>query len=165
MDRALADRYTEDYTKQVWWLVASFLFLVGITHYGSIVLIKVFPGKRIPADVEADGRVVRHASSFRRLPLATANAYRVVAFRTTFTVGPISLNLAEVALTIIYIIALFVWSFINSTHHDTPLIHGLTILGSHIPRWDKVRACILYKPCCEHCLQSAPTRCRPWNQK
>lgn len=132
-DRALANQYTEEYTKQVWWLVASFLFLVGTTHYGAIALTKLFPGKKGPADVEADGRVVRHASSFRRLPLAIANAYRVVAFRTTFTVGPINLNLAEVALTIAYIVALFVWSFIRSTHYGGPLIHELTILHSHVP--------------------------------
>ncbi|KAF9653624.1 hypothetical protein BDM02DRAFT_3086890 [Thelephora ganbajun] len=114
-DRALANRYTEEYAYQVWWLVAPFLFLVGVTHYGSVALRKLFPGRQERTDVEVDGRMIRDAGSFRRLPLAIANAYRVLAFRTTFTVGPFSLNLAEVALTIAYIVALFVWSFINTT--------------------------------------------------
>ena len=122
-DRAIANHYNEEYAKQVWWLVASFLFLVGITNYGSIALRKLFPGKREPADVEADGRVVRHAASIRRLPLTITNAYRILAFRTTLTVGPFSLNLAEVALTISYIVALFVWSFINSAYCSITLIH------------------------------------------
>jgi heme/copper-type cytochrome/quinol oxidase subunit 2 len=131
-DKALAHQYNEEYAHQVWWLVAPFLFLVGVTYYGSIVLRKLFPGKNKPADVEVDGRLVRRGFSFRRLPLAIANAYRVVAFRTTLTVGPFSLNLAEVAITITYIVALFVWSFINSTYHGIPLIHELTISHSHV---------------------------------
>lgn len=122
-DRALANHYNEEYAKQVWWLVASFLLLIGITNYGSIALRKLFPGKAQPADVEVDGRVVRHTASIRRLPLAVANAYRVLAFRTTLTAGPFSLNLAEVALTIAYIVALFVWSFINSAYCCIILIH------------------------------------------
>jgi len=116
-DKALASRYNGEYAYQVWWLVAPFLFLVGVTHYGSIALRKLFPGGKKHADAEAGGRVVRCAFSFRRLPSTIVNAYRVVAFRTTLTVGPFSLNLTEVAITIAYIVALFVWSFINSTHH------------------------------------------------
>jgi len=122
-DRTLANYYSEEYAKQVWWFVASFLLLVGITNYGSVALRKLFPGKREPADVEADGRVVRRVASIRRLPLAIANAYRVLAFRTTLTLGPFSLNLAEVDLTIAYIAVLFVYSFINSAYYSVTLIH------------------------------------------
>lgn len=113
-DKALARHYNDEYAKQVWWLVAPLLFLIGVTNYGSIALRKLFPRRKGPADVEADGRVVRHPASIRRLPLTIANIYRVLAFRTTLTIGPLSLNLAEVALTIVYIVALFVWTFINS---------------------------------------------------
>jgi len=126
-DKTLAKHYNQEYPKQVWWLVAAFLFLVGVTHYGSVARRKLFPGKE-PADVGADGRVVRHTASLRRLPLTIANAYRVAAFRTTLVLGPFNLNLAEVALTIAYIVALFVWSFINSTYRGVPPTHGLTIL-------------------------------------
>jgi len=128
-DKALASRYNGEYAYQVWWLVAPFLFLVGVTHYGSIGLRKLFLGGKTPADVEADGRIVRRAFSFRRLPFTIVNAYRVVAFRTTLTVGPFNLNLTEVALTIVYIVALFVWSFVNSTHHG---IHSRTNSRSRI---------------------------------
>lgn len=116
-DKALANRYNGEYAYQVWWLVASFLFLVGVTHYGSIALRKLFPSGKRSADIEADCRVVRRTFSFRRFPFTIVNAYRVVAFRTTLTIGPFSLNLTEVALTIAYIVALFVRSFTNSTHH------------------------------------------------
>ncbi|KAF9788128.1 ferric reductase NAD binding domain-containing protein [Thelephora terrestris] len=113
-DAVLAERYNQEYAYQVWWLIAPFLFLVGLVHYGSVVL-RVITSKKKSADVEVDGQVVRHRASVRRLPLAITNVYRVLAFRTTFTIGPFSLNLAEVALTIAYIVALFVWSFINTT--------------------------------------------------
>lgn len=113
-DAVLANNYNEEYPKQVWLLVAPFLFLVGAVRYGPVTLRKVFPGRGGHPDVEADGRIVRHAPSIRRLPLAIMNAYRILAFRTTLSIGPFSLNLAEVFLTIAYIVALFVWSFINS---------------------------------------------------
>ena len=112
-DGVIANRYNQEYAYQVWGLVAPFLFLVGVAHYGSVAL-RLFSGKKEPTDVEADGRVTQHRALVRRLPLVIVNAYRVLAFRTTFTIGPFSLNLAEVALTIVYIVALFVWSFINS---------------------------------------------------
>lgn len=121
-DTALANHYNEEYPKQVWLLVATFLFLLGVTRWGSVVLRRVFPSRGGHPDVEADGRVVRHSPSIRRLPLAIVNAYRVLAFRTTLTVGPFSLNLAEVALTIAYIVALFIWSFINGGCCNTLLM-------------------------------------------
>lgn len=114
-DGAIANRLNQEYAHQVWGLVAPFLFLVGVAHYGSVALGMLFPSKKKPTDVEADGRVARHRASTKRLPLAVVNAYRVLAFRTTFTIGPFSLNLTEVAITILYIVALFVWSFVNST--------------------------------------------------
>ena len=150
-DTALANHYNEKYPKQVWLLVATFLFLVGVTRCGSIVLRKVFPGREGHPDVEADGRVVRHPPSIRRFPLAIVNAYRVLAFRTTLTIGPFSLNFAEVVLTIAYIVALFIWSFINGESCNTVLMHQLTISYSHFPRWNKVDVCIHYEPRSECC--------------
>lgn len=130
-DKALANHYNEEYAKQVWWLVAPFLFLVGVAHYGSVVLRKLSPGKKKPADVEADGRVVRHAPSIKRFPLAIANVYKVLAFRTTLTIGPFSLNLTEAALTIVYIVALFVWTFINSAYCSVTLVYSYINSRSH----------------------------------
>ena len=77
-----------------------------------------------------DGCAVRHAASIRRLPLTIANTYRVLAFRTTITIGPFDLDLAEVSLTVAYIASLFVWSFINSSHHSVPL--------SHVNSWPRI---------------------------
>jgi ferric-chelate reductase len=126
-DKAIANQHNDEYAHQVWWLVAPFLFLIGVTHYGSIALRKFFPGEKKPVDAETDGRVVHHASSFRRLPLTIANAYRVVAFRTPLTIGPFSLNLAELALTITYIAGLYVWSFVNSMYPGVSLTRELMI--------------------------------------
>ena len=119
-DSIRANNYNQEYAYQVWGLVAPFLFLLGVIHYGSIALSALFPGKKEPVDVEADGRLVRHRASIRRLPLVIMNAYRILAFRTTFAIGPFSLNLTEVALTIAYIVALFVWTFINSMYRGLP---------------------------------------------
>lgn len=114
-DGVVANRYNQEYTYKVWGFVAPLLLLLGVIHHGSVALGMLFPGKKEPSDVETDVRIARHRASIRRLPLAIVNAYRVLAFRTTFIIGPFSLNLAEVALTIAYIVTLFVSSFINST--------------------------------------------------
>ncbi|KAH9944667.1 iron reductase [Amylocystis lapponica] len=73
---------------------------------------------RGPSTTEAQTNVMHTTRSFslRRLPLAIANAYRVFAFRWTLQVGEsYTLNMAEVFVTCAYIIALFVWAFINTT--------------------------------------------------
>ncbi|KAK1230613.1 ferric-chelate reductase [Marasmius sp. AFHP31] len=44
------------------------------------------------------------------------NLYRIATFRQIITIGSYSLNLAELALTCMYIIALFTWTFINTTN-------------------------------------------------
>jgi hypothetical protein len=164
-DSAIANHYNQEYTYQVWGLIAPFLFLVGVVHYGSVALGMLFPGKKKPSDVEADGRVAQHRALIKRLPLAIVNTYRVLAFRTTFAIGPFSLNLSEVALTIAYIVALFVWSFINSTWFCFHLIHQLMTSHSHVSQWNEVCTTILYEPRGIHCLRSTPTRCRPWYQE
>jgi hypothetical protein len=164
-DKALANQRNAEYAYQVWGLVAPVLFLVGVIHYGSFALGMLFPSKRKAADVEADGRVVRHGVSIRRLPLAIVNAYRVLAFRMTLTIGPFSLNLTEVALTIVYIAALFVWTFVNSTYCGIPFIRELKISDSHVSRRDEIRASILYESLGEHCMRPAPTRRRTWHQE
>lgn len=162
-DGHIANRYNQEYAHQVWGLVAPFLLLVGLTYHGSRALGRLFPRKQGPADVEADRRGVRHHASIRHIPLVITNAYRVLAFRTTFIVGPFSLNLAEVALTVAYIVSLFVWSFINSVYFCFPLIHELTILHSYLSQWNEVRAAILSEPRGKYRLRSAPARCRPWH--
>jgi hypothetical protein len=164
-DGVIANHYNQEYAYQVWGFVAPLLLLIGFVQYGSVALRMLFPCGGKIADAEADGRVVWRRASIRRLPLAIANAYRVLAFRTTFTIGPFSLNLAEVALTIAYIVVLFVWTFINSTHTGLPLPHKLTISGSHFSRRIEANAAILSGPCGEHRLWSTPARRRPRYQE
>ena len=151
-DGAIANRYNQKYPYQIWGLVAPFLFLLGVTYYGSVALRVLFPGKKEPTDIEADDRVTRRYASITRLPLVIVNAYRVLAFRTTLTIGPFNLNLAEVALTIAYIVALFVWSFINSTSFCSHLIHELTTSHSHISRWNEIFTAVLHEPRGKYCL-------------
>lgn len=130
-DKALANHYNEEYPKQLWWFVLSFLLLVGVTNHGTTALRKL-SRKKEPADVEAVGRATQHTVSIRRLLLTIANTYRVLAFRTTLTIGPFSLNFAEVALTVAYIITLFVCSFVNSGYRNIHLMHELTTPYSYI---------------------------------
>ena len=114
----------------------SFLLLVGVTNHGTTVLRKL-SRKKEPADVEAVGRASQRAVSIRRLLLTIANTYRVLAFRMTLTIGPFSLNLAEVALTVAYIITLFVCSFINSGYRSIHLTRELTTPYSYISCWEE----------------------------
>jgi len=111
------------YPKQIWWFLACLIFIVGACQlisriHGLWSLSRRRQArKKSPADVESyTGSANGPSSSLYRLLLALINAYRVIAFRTTLTVGPFSISLAEMFLTCAYIIAIFTWLFINTTN-------------------------------------------------
>jgi ferric-chelate reductase len=60
------------------------------------------------SDTEAAGPQRNNGWLWRRLPVAAMNAYRVVAFRSTITIGSYTLNIAEIVFTVLYIGALFI---------------------------------------------------------
>ncbi|EGN94560.1 hypothetical protein SERLA73DRAFT_62268 [Serpula lacrymans var. lacrymans S7.3] len=95
------ERYTL-YPEQVWYLFAVFIFVVGVFQTIN--------------DPELASTSASRGLSLRRIPLALTNAYRVVAFRWTLEIGSsYTLNMAEVFVTIAYIVMLFIWAFINTT--------------------------------------------------
>ncbi|KAI0644002.1 iron reductase [Trametes meyenii] len=119
-NRAIRAGHNKEYPREVWWLVASFIALVSLVQLASWVISKLSsgptPAPKEGKDAEAGVTVRPRRFSWRRLPLAILNAYRVVAFRWTLQVGQsYTLNFAEVFVTVVYIVALFVWEFVNTT--------------------------------------------------
>lgn len=121
-DKPFSKKRNEEYPWQLWWCLAVFFFLVSSLQLASYVCNKIAVGRpkmRGTDDGEASRQPGRPRSvwSLRRIPAAIVNGYRVIAFRWTVDFGcGYVLNVAEVVLTILYIVALFTWSFINSTH-------------------------------------------------
>ena len=120
-DKLLRVARNAAYPHQIWWFLASFIAFVAICQFLSWAVSKYSSGaatkEKKPADAEtgASPNPSTRRSSLRNIPTAFINAYRVVAFRWTLEIGQsYTLNLAEVLVTIVYIVALFTWEFINS---------------------------------------------------
>ncbi|KAJ7472575.1 iron reductase [Mycena latifolia] len=102
------------YPKQVWWFLATFIGLVTVCHFISVIHAYF---SRQHASPRADASL-RHGVSWRRLPLATLNLFRTVAFRWSITIaGAYTLNVADFMLAAMYLTVLFTWTFINSRNH------------------------------------------------
>ncbi|KAL1938751.1 hypothetical protein VTO73DRAFT_11354 [Trametes versicolor] len=119
-NRAIRGAHNKEYPREVWWFVASFIALVSVCQLVSWAISKLSSGCPVgkqAGDAETAGQSnPPHRFSWRRVPLAAVNLYRVVAFRWTLEIGQsYTLNLAEVFVTIAYIVALFVWEFVNTT--------------------------------------------------
>ncbi|KAI0746278.1 iron reductase [Daedaleopsis nitida] len=114
--------YNQIYPHHLWWLIATFIALIAISQLASWAIST--RSSRAPLRKEAtDAEIGRYPPasnrrfSWRHLPSALANAFRVVAFRWSLNIGTsYTLNFAEVAVTCAYIIALFTWTFINTTN-------------------------------------------------
>ncbi|KAH7890651.1 ferric reductase NAD binding domain-containing protein [Phlebopus sp. FC_14] len=105
------------YTKQAWYCIGLFIFIIGIFQWTLYLHAKLTP-RRPPSvqDKELASAPRTRAFSLRRLPAALTNAYRVIAFRWTLDIGKTyTLNMAEVFVTLAYIIFVYVWTFINTT--------------------------------------------------
>lgn len=116
-EKAYRSYQAHTYPKQLWYFLVSFIFFIGLCQFTSFILAKYSKRRRTrspPVDVENRQGATKHVVSLRRIPSALVNLFRIIAFRSTVHFGAgYSLNLAEVALTCIYIVALFVWTFIN----------------------------------------------------
>ena len=128
-DRAIYYARDEAYPEQLWWLVAAFIGLVAICQFAAWALAKCSRARRRSkksasqktttdtAEVETGGTrsAAGRGFAWRNIPTAVINAYRVVAFRWTLEIGQsYTLNLAEVFVTVAYIVALFSWEFLGS---------------------------------------------------
>ncbi|KAJ3014290.1 hypothetical protein NUW54_g1341 [Trametes sanguinea] len=119
-DAAIRASRIKVYPRQLWWFIASFIALVSLCHLVSWAIAKMSLGRQgvqtRDGDTESGKSPHVRPFSWRRIPLAIVNAYRVVAFRYTLQFGrSYTLNLAEVFVTCAYIIAIFTWEFVNTT--------------------------------------------------
>ncbi|KAG2346403.1 hypothetical protein BDR05DRAFT_988089 [Suillus weaverae] len=109
------------YPKQAWYCIGLFVFIIATFQRISFLHSK-FAGRRQTSnasDPEHASVHRRYAFSWRRIPLGLVNSYRVISFRWTLEFGKsYTLNMAEVFVTMVYIIFIFVWTFINTTDLD-----------------------------------------------
>lgn len=123
LDKIIRVYRNAEYPKELWYFLASLIFVISLLQHATLILPKLFVIRRrlrvsSPVDPESPRGPSESSSrrlSWRRAPLALVNTLRIIAFRWTIDLGSYSLNLTEVALTCVYIIALFTWTFINST--------------------------------------------------
>jgi len=113
-DGKLADYRADLYAKQAWYGIGLFLFIIGLFNWSSILYSK-FSVSRQGRDMESLATPRPSSVSFRRLPVALLNSYRVIVFRWTLHIGEtLCLSTAEITLTVAYIVYMYVWGFINS---------------------------------------------------
>ncbi|OSC98884.1 iron reductase [Trametes coccinea BRFM310] len=118
-DKPIRVGRNKEYPRQLWWLIASFIALVSLSHFLSVAVAKCSRRRTDGGTTSRPGNTRSssdHRLSWRRLPLALVNAFRVVAFRWTLPVGQWqSLTFAEVFIVCAYIVALFTWAFVDTT--------------------------------------------------
>ncbi|KAJ7168821.1 ferric reductase NAD binding domain-containing protein [Mycena filopes] len=105
------------YPKQVWYFMASFIALVSAAHFAALLHARVTRARVPPRVKEGVGAPLRHGVKWRRLPLATLNLFRTLAFRWSLTLtlgGAYTLNVADFLLAGMYLAVIFTWTFINS---------------------------------------------------
>ena len=108
LDGLLSNARILSYPKQVLYLIASFIALISLCHFLSM-LYNFITRNRV------HGWKERAAVSLTRVPVAVVDFIRTLAFRWTISVGSsYELNFAEVGLTLAYIAVLFTWTFVNS---------------------------------------------------
>ena len=116
-DKSLRVTRNTLYPIQAWYCIALFIFIIAVFQWISFFHSKL--ARRHQTFHNSDPEQVtlhrRHAFSWRRIPLGLANAFRVIAFRWTLEFGnTCSLTIAEVFVTMTYIVFLFLWAFFNS---------------------------------------------------
>ncbi|RDB30601.1 Ferric/cupric reductase transmembrane component 1 [Hypsizygus marmoreus] len=100
------------YPDQVLYLVASFIGLIVLCHFASLIYTVSRRGKAVSRPSSGQqGRIL-----WKRLPIALLDTFRAIAFRWTVPVGRFhTLNVAELFLTAAYTAVLFTWTLVNTT--------------------------------------------------
>ncbi|OAX32513.1 hypothetical protein K503DRAFT_600797, partial [Rhizopogon vinicolor AM-OR11-026] len=117
-DKTLRVARNKLYPMQAWYCIGLFIFVVAVFQWTSFFHSKLARKSQtgLNSDPEQAYLHGRRTFSWRRFPLGLANAYRVIAFRWTLQIGnSYTLTMAEVLVTMAYIVFLFVWAFINTT--------------------------------------------------
>ncbi|KAG2346622.1 hypothetical protein BDR05DRAFT_959562 [Suillus weaverae] len=117
-DKSLRSTRNNLYPLQAWYCIGLFIFIIATFQWISFLHSKFARRRQTSNASDPEHAAVhrRHAFSWRRIPLGLVNAYRVISFRWTLEFGKsYTLNMAEVFVTMAYIIFIFVWTFINTT--------------------------------------------------
>ncbi|EIW76078.1 iron reductase [Coniophora puteana RWD-64-598 SS2] len=121
MDTVIRDERDNAYPLELWWSISIVMGVVGAFNWGSYVHSRLNRLRGAsPADAENGASPSRKVSSWRRVPVAAVNAFRVVSFRWTLNVGSwCSLSLAEFFIGAGYIAMLITFAFINTTNLES----------------------------------------------
>ncbi|KAG1870821.1 ferric reductase NAD binding domain-containing protein [Suillus subluteus] len=117
-DGSLQDARNILYPTQAWYCIGLFIFIIATFQWISFLHSKFAWRRQTSSTSDPEHASVHHRRAFSwcRIPLGLVNAYRVISFRWTLEFGKsYTLNMAEVFVTMAYIIFLFVWAFINTT--------------------------------------------------
>lgn len=101
---------------ELWYFLGSLLLTAMFFEAASRLHSKLTRRKR-RSDPESNSVARASSLHIRRIPLAVVNTCRIIALRWTFNISigrSYTLNLAEVFFTVVYIIALFTLTFVNS---------------------------------------------------
>jgi len=158
------------YPKEAWYCIGLFIFIVAVFHWISVFTSKLQVARRrqMTCNVDSEQIYSRRRSGFawRHIPLGLINAYRVIAFRWTFEIGKSwSLTMAEVLMTVAYIVFLYIWTFINSASFAT--LHMLFAFSQNTSSnrhgWKYFRPCILVQPLWHSSHHSVPANHCAWD--
>lgn len=121
-DRLIRDRTQSKFVKQVWYLiggVVALLICIRIARYLHLLLTVPKPAQEKDKETKkvdlerADPRIGK--ISVRRLPLAIATAFRIVAFRWTITAGSFMVSsVSEAAFVLGYMASILIWLLVDS---------------------------------------------------
>ncbi|KAE9397964.1 hypothetical protein BT96DRAFT_921065 [Gymnopus androsaceus JB14] len=118
-DKAIRVQRANEYPHEVWFFLACMIGLIAVFRFLAFVSSKVFRRRNFDLSQDSEkgfsSQSTNRALNLRNIPLVLVNMYRITAFRFTLDFGSFSINLAEVVLTSMYMAALFVWAFINTT--------------------------------------------------
>ncbi|KAG5718867.1 putative ferric reductase transmembrane component [Termitomyces sp. T112] len=113
-DHSIRVAHAMIYPEDIWFCIATFIAFISLCHAISL-LVRTLAIPRFKRSYK--NTPTRGVIALSRLPLAIANAFRAITFRSTVQLGAsYTLNIAEVFVTVIYITFIFVWALVNSTN-------------------------------------------------
>jgi len=142
IDRTIRVAHANKYPLQVWYFLASFIFLITLFNITGLGLgyYRDRRNRRSLGRTPEAQNLRRGSASLLRLPHALADTFKAISFRWTISIGQsYTLNLAEVVLTAIYISICFAWALINSEYafFDISIVRSsfLTSTAQQRPPW------------------------------
>ena len=112
IDRDIRVSHANKYPLQVWYFLASLIFLITLFNFAGLVLgyyrdrrnrRRLSRASRSP-EAQNLPNMMRSSINLLRLPHALVDTFRAISFRWTISIGrSYTLNLAEVVFTAIYI--------------------------------------------------------------